>query len=304
MAPSLCNCTTDSHGRELAEHGTPQFPFASYDHALTEEIVPWHWHDELEAVLISEGQTAITIGSQKYIVSEGDGFFVNSGVLHDCVNYGTVPCRFHSLVFHPRLIGGNTGSIFWKKYVQPIVDDPSFEGLYLDAGIPWHQRILEDIGSAWQASVNEANGYEFEIRNALSDILFIISRQRPSFSPSASEKTLRDNRRIKQMLTFIQEHFSEEILVRDIADNVSLSESECLRCFKKTIGTTPIQYLKKYRIQQAADLLTATPLKITEIATGCGFLDMSYFAKSFKESKGCTPSQFRKISGSRKEVEK
>lgn len=304
MALSLCNSITDSYGRELAEHGTSQFPFASYYDDLSKEVVPWHWHDELEAVVISEGQTAITIGSRKYIVSKGNGFFVNSGILHDCVNYGTVPCRFHSLVFHPKLIGGSTGSIFWKKYVRPIVDNSSFEGLYLDAGIPWHRKILGSIERAWQASVTEADGYEFEIRNALSDVLFTISRQCQAAAPPASEKILRDNRRIKKMLTFIQEHFSEEITVKDIADNVSLSESECLRCFKKTIGTTPIQYLKGYRIQQAANLLSDTSLKITEIATGCGFVDMSYFAKTFKELKGCTPSRFRKISGSRKEVEK
>ena len=72
-----------------------------------------------------------------------------------------------------------------------------------------------------------------------------------------------------------------------------LCVSECLRCFHNTIGTTPIQYLKSFRIKKAAELLTNTDLKIVDIGIMCGFQDMSYFAKTFRNIYGCTPSKYR-----------
>lgn len=53
MALSLCNTTTNEHGRELIEHGTVLFPVACYDDDLIKKSVPCHWHDELEVVIVS-----------------------------------------------------------------------------------------------------------------------------------------------------------------------------------------------------------------------------------------------------------
>ena len=85
----------------------------------------------------------------------------------------------------------------------------------------------------------------------------------------------------------------EELSVRDIADSASISESECLRCFRKILDTSPIAYLKTYRLQRAAELLETTSRKVSDIAAQCGFGEMSYFAKSFREIYRCTPSQYR-----------
>jgi len=72
-----------------------------------------------------------------------------------------------------------------------------------------------------------------------------------------------------------------------------ISPSECLRCFRSTIGTPPIQYLKSFRVQKAAELLSSTSTKINEISSLCGFQDPSYFTRSFREIKGMTPNQYR-----------
>ena len=72
-----------------------------------------------------------------------------------------------------------------------------------------------------------------------------------------------------------------------------LSESECLRCFRSSIGMPPIQYVKRYRVQKAAELLTSTDQKIAEIGAQCGFQDTSYFTRTFREIKGVTPGEYR-----------
>ena len=62
---------------------------------------------------------------------------------------------------------------------------------------------------------------------------------------------------------------------------------------RDTIGRPPIQYVKHYRVQKAAELLTSTALKIGQIAERCGFQDDTYFIRSFREIKGMTPAKYR-----------
>lgn len=85
----------------------------------------------------------------------------------------------------------------------------------------------------------------------------------------------------------------EELNTAQIAGSAMVSESECLRCFHKTIGMPPIQYMKQFRVQKAAELLLSTEKKIGDIGAECGFLDTSYFTKVFREMKGCTPGMYR-----------
>ena len=96
------------------------------------------------------------------------------------------------------------------------------------------------------------------------------------------------------MMQYIQDHFTDQLTTNEIAASAMISPSECLRCFHNTIGITPIQYTKYYRVQRAADQLVATDRKIADIGSDCGFQEMSYFAKAFREIMGITPSEYRK----------
>ena len=77
------------------------------------------------------------------------------------------------------------------------------------------------------------------------------------------------------------------------AASASVSKSECLRCFRASIGATPIQYLRQFRVQKAAELLVGTGLKISDVGAQCGFQEPSYFIKTFRELMGRTPAAYR-----------
>lgn len=295
MGLAICNTTTDSYGRELALHGTALFPIACYHDDLTTCPVPWHWHDELEVLVVTEGSAVVTAGSEKRILHHGDGCFINTGVLHGAWDFENSGCRFHSLVFHARLVGGSMDSIFWQNYIQPLMQNPTLKFVCFDASEFWMQEANNSIETAWENCMLETPGYEFAVRDALSHLIFLLSTHHPSVPQHTSDKALRNAERIKIMLQYVQEHYNGEISTAQIAESALISESECLRCFRATIGTTPIQYVKQFRIQKAAELLTSTNQKIADIAAQCGFFDVSYFTKTFREQKGCTPGEYRKI---------
>ena len=288
-----CLIETDNTRRELVQHGTTMFPTAFFNHSMKNNLIPWHWHEDMEVGIVVNGEVEVLIDTEKYIVSEGDGFFVNSGVLHEMAESGGTKGEFYSIVFHPRLVGGNADSIFWNKYLQPLMTNTSLKGMKLEHKVEWQNEIVKLVEKAWENNVKEEMGYEFEIRHYLSRMIFLLSEYKKKEVCKLSAKAMRDETRIKRMIEYIQEHYSEEVLMEQIAKSASISESECLRCFRNTIGTTPIQFLKEFRLQKAAQLLNTTAQKVVDIGIQCGFQDMSYFAKTFRSVYGCTPSEYR-----------
>lgn len=294
MALSECITKVNEQGKELLEHGSAFFPVACYhDDLLLEEVI-WHWHEELELILVTEGSALVSVGTEKYTVEEGCGMFINTGVLHAVHAVSTESCRLHSIVFHPRLVGGSMDSIYWQKYLNPLLSDSRQSAVYYDSSIEWHKESLKALELAWQTCVYEKDGYEFAAREELSKIIFLLADHHTVMKRGISDKNIRNAERMKRMLQYIHEHYTEEITTLQIAESAMISTSECLRCFHAMIGITPIQYVKQYRIQCAAELLTSTSMKIVDIGIQCGFQDMSYFAKIFREMRGCTPQQYRK----------
>lgn len=297
MALSLCGTRTNQQGMELSQHGTGLFPVACYHDDLFQEAVPWHWHTELEAGVVTEGTAVIAVGNERFLAGQGEGFFINSGVLHAMWGRDGPSCRFHSAVFHPRLVGGSADSIFWQNYIQPLMGDKTRQSVHFIPGEPWHRQALEAVEAAWESCVEEAPGYDLKVREELSRLAFLLSRNPSGSVRPPSGRALRDEGRVKRMLQFIQENYASGISAADIAESASISESECLRCFRSTIGTPPGQYLKQFRIQKACEFLAADAWGVAEVGALCGFQDASYFTKTFRETKGCTPSEYRNAFG-------
>ena len=294
MALTECNTTVDESGRELLVHGSFEFPIACYDDNFQITDVPWHWHEEWEAVLIYQGSCTVAAGGQKVFLTAGQGFFIPSGILHGCWDTLHSGCRFHSLVFHPRLVGGNPDSIFHQHYIAPLLNVKRAELVSLSPSIQWQKEALAAIEAAWQAVTQEREDFPLESRSALSRLTALLCKNLPTGQAVPTPKEQRNSQRMKDMLRLIHEEFDTDLSISRIAESASISESECLRCFRAIIGMPPIQYLKQYRIRQAASQLLETDDTISDIAARCGFQDLSYFARAFREQLGITPSQYRK----------
>lgn len=290
----FCSSATDGRNRELVRHGAPPFPLACYWHdGETVNRVPWHWHEELETVLVKAGRAAVFVEGERRELGPGEGCFIAAGALHNARREGEEPLDLHSMVFHPRLVGGGVESVFWQNYLQPLLAEGANRCVWLSEGVPWEREALEDMEAAWRACGEEPPGFEFLAREGLSRLVFLLSAHRPAVKKGPSEKALRDGERIKAMLRFVQEHYYEELTAARIAGSAALSESECLRCFRSMVGTTPMQYVKQFRVQRAAELLESTEEKVAAVGAACGFQEMSYFARTFRALKGKPPSRYR-----------
>jgi signal transduction histidine kinase/AraC-like DNA-binding protein len=101
-------------------------------------------------------------------------------------------------------------------------------------------------------------------------------------------------RLVRKAMAYIHEHFPEPISRRDIARHVSIAEDYLTYCFRQELGTTPIKYLQRYRVNRARSLLRRDENTITEIARMVGFSDSGYFSRIFHRETGMSPESFRR----------
>lgn len=99
---------------------------------------------------------------------------------------------------------------------------------------------------------------------------------------------------IHSVLSYMNEHFTEDILMKELAALVDMSEKYFIRYFHFHIGITPKQYLVELRMKRAIELLSSTNCSIAEIASELGYSDQYCFSKAFRKYYGEAPSTFRR----------
>jgi signal transduction histidine kinase/DNA-binding LacI/PurR family transcriptional regulator/AraC-like DNA-binding protein len=103
-------------------------------------------------------------------------------------------------------------------------------------------------------------------------------------------------RLVRFAMAYLHENYAEAISRRDIAQHIGITEDHLTFCFRQELGTTPIEYLQRYRINQAKRLLKERQQTITEIALNVGFSDSGYFSRIFRRETGMSPEVFRRSS--------
>ena len=92
-------------------------------------------------------------------------------------------------------------------------------------------------------------------------------------------------------IRYMNNNYMEQICIKEIAYNLSMSESGLCQYFKKMTGITPNQYYTKIKLEKAKEMLKST--SVTDTAFNLGYLNISYFIMIFKKMYGLTPKQYK-----------
>lgn len=287
---SIC-IVTDENGHELQVHGTPDFPCGIYN--STRGDYPWHWHDELELVYVYKGPILFAVGSERYMLNNGDGLFINSAVPHAVFAVEGQDYNECDIVVHPRLLYGSIDSVIWQRYLRPLIRCSALQGVHLLHDVDWQRRTAEFIMKSHEASQAGDEGYEIEIREYLTRFCVEIWRHYKEHIDEPESRLRQKSERVKIIMDCLQSRYAEKITLTELAAQAHICERECQREFKSIIGLSPMQYLCQLRLSEAAKMLRETRAGITEICFACGFQSPSYFAKVFRQKYGVTPQQYR-----------
>lgn len=291
----------------FAEQTNMDYPVGVYYIELNKMFMnktPWHWHPELEICFVRSGTAVFEIGETQIAIEAGCAILINGGHLHSIIENkmasASEPCIILSILFHPAYLFESMDSFLAIKYGSPVIKDPEFRYALFTPGDSWGKRGIECINAILTANLNQSYGHELVTKSHLCSFWIqllektdIFRRNKPSFSLSVM-----DEERIKDAITFIQDRYSDPITLKDIADSIHVSKSECCRCFKRAIRLSPFDYLLMYRIYASALKMQhggKETESIASLAASVGFNNTSYYNKIFRKYLSCTPRQYREF---------
>lgn len=98
---------------------------------------------------------------------------------------------------------------------------------------------------------------------------------------------------VERATEYVRSHFQEDLTVAKLAHYVGLNRSYLTTVFQNTLHMSPQQFLMRFRMERASQLLREGALSVGEVARSCGYPDPLTFSKAFKRTLGVTPSQYQ-----------
>jgi len=263
----------------------------------------WHYHQEFELSFITEGSGERIVGDSVEPFHPGDLIFIGPRIPHVWIS--ETPAL--------KQPSGRTLESVYMLFNQEILPEgltrlPEFESVnrairLSERGI----RITGDTLNQVSSIMLQLPYQERMIRLMLFyEIMHIIGNS-DSFSYLASSGYIQSkfetsNSRINAIHEFLMNNYREEVNLEEIAEIVHMAPASACRFFKSSTGLTIFGYLNKIKIDYACNLLLNTDLNVVDISYDCGFNNLSHFNKQFRKLIGKTPSQFRKLRETQKNL--
>ena len=229
-----------------------------------------------------------------FSLSEGNGIFINSKILHKF--YSGDETVIPNFLCMPSFLAPEN-SLIYQKYIQPIVSS-SLSYLILNGENLWQGEALEIMKQIFSAQDREVDGEL--LTSVLMQKLWLIIYE--NIDKTCMEDQVDDSgsaqARVQLMMQFLHQNYAKDISLEEIACYANISKSTVLNLFNRFLHITPINYLIGYRLKKAALLIKNTEKKINTISYETGFHNVDYFCRAFKKSYKMTPTEYRKSKNS------
>ena len=247
-----------------------------------------HKHDRTEILCILSGNQHMEVNGTIYPVSSGDIIILNPGTMHHTIINEVDP----ALVFFT----GFTNFHFKDMPPNSIILPDNSAILHTD--FQFRQDIFRLCFDMVAERYSNQVGQYFMQKSYLIQLLLLVIRhikECPKEPPFATSfETYHKTYVVKEIRTYLNNHYSEKISLDLIAKNMYLSSAYISKIFKEETGETPINYLIKLRLEKAKEQLETMPQEsVKTVSTNVGYEDVYYFSKLFKKYYGMSPLNYR-----------
>lgn len=274
-------------GYEAMPHGVQGLRVSVYSERIY-GCLP-HYHEEYCLFYMVKGTLLFGAGDERFLIREGEAAFVHPNeIYYVLINEKTsAPETFHyySIVFDASMLGG-----------EDDLCRRMLKNSRVNRHITLSDRAKELLPLMRKWDIEKPEGYELYLKRGLFEILgdIISSGQYVKLSNIKRSGAEKSSDAVNKIVSYIENHYAEQITVEDVARKLGYSESHIHRIFKNATGMGIIKYVNRYRVEQACKELIYTDKKITRIALDNGFEHGKNFSKVFRDCMGMSPTNYRK----------
>ena len=231
-----------------------------------------HSHDFYQYLYIKKGYGSMQADNVKLRLEAGNIYVLPPNVQHD-IESADDGMTTYELKFHAN------GS-----------EVPRFPTI-IDLSDTYAESVFKGM---FNEMTNMHHGYEQMLSVKLDELHLWMERacakENPNDKPSSYSQNFSD------VIFFMERHYAEDISLKTLSDIAHMEKIYFLKKFKNEVGTTPVNYLRKLRINQAKKLLLNSEFNVTQIASLVGFQSIHHFSNVFKKTVGISPTEFKEQS--------
>ena len=272
-----------------------KFPFKMYVEGSDGVIVKPRYHESsMEIVEVTEGDVKVQIGSEIIDAVAGDFLCVPPRMVFR-VDSSNGYASVRGMIFNTSVVESNMhiyeSEIFYMFYVQAVNRITVFNKEH-----PVYPTLSRCMSASYEEYMAKDVCYMLPIRANIYLMVTGLLRYYCGSKDDSDRAIYHNVLRLRSVISFINEHFSEKIYIDNLADMITVSADYFTKMFKDSIGKTPIDYINGLRVNRAMQLLFTTDKQMAELADEVGFCNPNYFHKIFKQYMGVSPLNYRKSS--------
>lgn len=261
---------------EIYEHASPDIGYFIYRNCTQGWRIEESIIDFIDLTYVVSGSAEYSVGDKKITVTGGDLLCIPKGSLRSATGTFNDPPESYAANFHYR----------------------AFDGGELDLPFPlichigYHADIVSlyrELNSEW---LRREQGYRVK---AKAHLLLILQRYFELII-YRNDSWMMDSR-IKKAIRHITDNYAQQLTIGGVAAYAGLNHVYFGSLFRNETGMTFRQYLTGIRLNHAENMLRSGEYNVNETAMMCGFSDIFYFSKVFKEKKGVSPSKLMRSVG-------
>lgn len=267
--------------------------FRLLHHQVTADTLKWHYHyhPEYEIVCVFEGAGRRHVGNHLSNYNDGDLVLIGSNLPHGGFGYGSVGTHEEVVIQFTEDFLGEGFLLRPEMGAIKKLFELSKQGVCFDKKV--QQQVVVKLRSLLQIQPFERL---IELLNILHFLASSTEYQLLNAADIRYNFSLKDQERLRKVYVFVEKNFSKDIDILEVASICNLTVPAFCNYFKKNLNQTFTDFTNEYRINQACKMLLDGE-EIVDICFRCGFNNISYFGRVFRQIKNSSPSEFRRKFG-------
>lgn len=249
-----------------------------------------HWHELVEIIYIEEGELLLQLGEKNLLLSSGQVCIINQYGVHSTRAEKRV--RGFVIFFLPSLLLNNDKGSADERNLSNLICGA--QSLIITQGVAEEYiAAIKNLEAIYENYTKKGNGHTLFARSNLYNFFGLLLANPSLYYEVPNHNYRLQRERMDKISKIIEDRGTETITLADIAKELNISTFRFCHIFKELTGYTFSQYLMRYRLLKAEELLAAGDQPIIEVAMACGFNSVNYFNRVFKEVIGSTPRAYR-----------
>ena len=250
-----------------------------------------HVHSAVEIIMPSHGISVVRLPDREYHVRADEILIIPPNTLHELTEDEGI---LRSLIlFEP----GPLFSLVDMQQAYLAAQQP----VYLQSQSEAHREIARLLHELVDCYFQEKPMWNTRCYACLLQVYALLAEEYAGAAvPAEEERRLIDPQIMNMAVSYIGDHYMEEISLEQVASFTGYSKYYFSRAFKNYFGISYSDYLMVKRINEAVSLLVNTDKPIGDVATEAGFGSIATFNRVFRNHKNCTPTRYRALYGRRK----